>query len=110
MAKKKTGYEGVCYVLKAEANGATYFKIGHTKSGLDERVGRIKRMCPIPLHIVAIKYGSADDEKRLHWKHEEHRLHGEWFKECDGINEFISQNTKEKFNQELNESIKQFII
>lgn len=61
-----------------------YYKIGRTRTSVENRRLELQPGCPWPLDIVAI-YPGKDLERRLHRKLATHRMRGEWFHLPDGL-------------------------
>lgn len=63
-------------------------KIGVT-TRLKSRMSALRNSSPIPIKLFAVAFGSSDIEPCLHDRFAESRLHGEWFKLTDEINDCI---------------------
>lgn len=66
----------VVYVIGAADSNVV--KIGRT-GNLDQRLGTIQRMCPLPLGIRLRTKGGRELESALHQRFKSMRVHGEWF-------------------------------
>ena len=63
-------------------------KIGFTRTA-DARHKQLTSTGPFPPVIVLLMHGTNGDEKALHVRFAEDRLHGEWFALSEGIREFL---------------------
>lgn len=67
-----------------EAVGIGIVKIGKTAC-IENRMGSLKTMSPVPLRLVAYAPGYSRLERQLHDLFRAHRSHGEWFKAAPDI-------------------------
>lgn len=75
---------GVIYF--AEQVGGRLVKIGWTKGCPKRRVQSLQTGSPMKLRLLGtIAAESVDDEKRLHTKFADLRVHGEWFRRSEQI-------------------------
>ena len=65
------------YMLWAE--GSSVFKIGFTTRSISLRASEIEASSPLPLRVVASRFGSREDEQAIHARLRTYRTHGEWF-------------------------------
>lgn len=63
-------------------------KIGVT-TRLKTRMSSLRNSSPIPIKLFAVAFGSPEIEMVLHDRFAESRLHGEWFKLTDEIDDCI---------------------
>lgn len=63
-------------------------KIGMTTK-LKARMSSLRNSSPIPIKLFAVAFGSPDIELVLHERFAADRLHGEWFKLTDEVNDCI---------------------
>jgi hypothetical protein len=56
------------------------------------RLPEIQSGCPIPLKLEATLPGLHAEEKAMHWRFSEHRIHGEWFTLAPEIELVIAAN------------------
>lgn len=75
-----TEIRSVVYFI--EGGGAV--KIG-TSTRLRTRARELQACSPVRLAVVAVGLGGECDERRLHDRYAEHRLHGEWFAAGDWL-------------------------
>lgn len=93
------------YFIQAENGGP--IKIGYARNVMD-RLTQIQSMCPFKLVLLASARGTLQDERTLHRKFANARLHGEWFSPkqeiidlyrtfaADGSTRFLSNKTDER--------------
>lgn len=55
------------------------------------RLRQMQTWCPIKLEVAASVAGTMYDEKRMHRLLAGHRLHGEWFADCDEIRSILAE-------------------
>jgi hypothetical protein len=65
-------------------------KIGFTSGDVHARLRALQTGSPTNLSLVACHPGSMDDEKKLHERFDEHRIHGEWFSMSEELFEYLS--------------------
>lgn len=70
------------YFIQGVSGGAV--KIG-VANDPKKRLADLQRTSPIQLRIVAARPGDIFQERELHERFAEHRLHGEWFEPCDEL-------------------------
>lgn len=68
-----------------------FFKIGFTNN-LQERMRSLQTAFPGPLHLYLAIPAEKDVERKLHDHFSAYRAHGEWFKRCAPILQFIDSN------------------
>lgn len=51
----------------------------------ERRVHEMQACCPVKLVILATRSGTYFEEQSLHDRLDKHRLHGEWFEDCDEV-------------------------
>lgn len=73
---------------------AGLIKIG-VSTNVTTRVGAIRASCPVPVKLLGSFYGDYGDERSLHMRYEEHRSHGEWFRDCRQIRAMIQARCKD---------------
>lgn len=56
------------------------------------RLPEIQAGCPLPLKLEATLPGLHAEEKDMHWRFSEHRIHGEWFTLASEIELVIAAN------------------
>lgn len=78
----EAGDPGFVYFIQAGKNGP--IKIGWTTS-LEERIDALQTGCPFRLRVLAAIEGTKQDEAAYHRQFAEHRMRGEWFKNCEAI-------------------------
>lgn len=54
-------------------------KIGRATC-VQSRLANLQTACPFPLRVLAVRSGEGHREADYHRKHQDHRIHGEWFK------------------------------
>ncbi len=54
---------------------------------------------PVPLSILGVVPGSLREERELHDRFSEHRLHGEWFEPSEALLSHIAANAMESPSQ-----------
>jgi len=65
-----------------------FIKIGFTKNvGL--RLNSVRTDSPLPVTCLAVHRGSKEDEKLIHEKFKEDRVHGEWFRFSEKLKNHI---------------------
>lgn len=74
------------YFIQDEATKS--IKIG-ISFNVQTRLEQIQNMCPSKLILLKCIKGGIDKEKELHERFSEHRLHGEWFRENEELENFI---------------------
>ncbi|MGJ7042107.1 mRNA-degrading endonuclease YafQ of YafQ-DinJ toxin-antitoxin module [Shinella sp. BE166] len=66
----------------------------HVKIGLSrqprKRLSSLQTGHPKRLNIVGLMPGGAEDEFQLHGRFRDHRVKGEWFRDCSEIRDFIA--------------------
>lgn len=81
-------------VPKPKGHGTIYYivcpdtfrvKIGFTMGSPEARLRALRTGSPTEIMLLAIHHGTLDDERRLHERFHELRLHGEWFKAEDDL-------------------------
>jgi hypothetical protein len=65
-----------------------FCKIGFS-SNYEQRTKKIQSHCPLRLSIHKLIPGGITKEKELHYKFEEYRVHGEWFKLTGKLLDFL---------------------
>lgn len=68
--------DGCVYVIGTP--GSPLVKIGRT-ANLEGRIGTLRRMSPVPLHVLGTLGGGHELETALHRHFAAQRAHGEWF-------------------------------
>lgn len=67
----------------------------HVKIGLSrqprKRLSSLQTGHPKRLNIVGLMPGGAEDEFQLHGRFRDHRVKGEWFRDCSEIRDFIAR-------------------
>lgn len=70
------------YLISANVNGETIYKIGYTKRDVEVRINELKTGNPYDFNIIdvykATKYG-VSIENSLHKKFKDYKINGEWF-------------------------------
>lgn len=84
-------------------------KIGYTERP-KQRLSEANTMSPFPVDLLRCDEGSINDERRLHKKFADLRLHGEWFAFCGPV-KMWAQGMENQINQanESNENVKMII-
>jgi hypothetical protein len=78
--------EPVVYFISADDD---LVKIGYTTS-LNSRLRSLRTAHPKELRILFVIPGSRDDEQELHRRFADFCVGREWFKRCDAINDYIT--------------------
>lgn len=65
------------YVLRTK--GASFIKVGHTNSAIEERMGSIQTGCPYVLELIHVESGDIKRERWIHDYLKKFRASGEWF-------------------------------
>lgn len=76
------------YFIQGEDGGP--IKIG-VANNPTKRLAELQRTSPVRLEIIAKVPGDESDEKRLHMRFNDLRLHGEWFEPAESLMEFLSE-------------------
>lgn len=71
------------YFVRAGVEGP--IKIGWTRYQVEDRMARLQRFSPEPLHLIGARPGSVADEQHLHRFFERQALGGEWFTPSDDL-------------------------
>jgi len=71
-------------------SGGDKIKIGVT-GDVRARIDAIRTMSPVPVELLCVIPGTPDQEKLLHRRFAEYRVHGEWFVDCTDIRDFIAE-------------------
>ena len=66
------------FVYLIWANGTTYFKVGFSKFPT-KRLKSLQTLCPLELVLQGTIRGTKTDEKNIHHRLRNYRVHGEWF-------------------------------
>lgn len=82
-----TSHAGSIYFAQGVDGGP--IKIGHSTSPF-ERLRALNTASAERLAIIALFPGSEFDERRLHAALAEHRLNGEWFRDCEAVRAVIA--------------------
>lgn len=72
----------------AQPPGGGPIKIGYTADAarLNARLAVLRSSCPFPVRITrTIAHGTRTDERALHQRFAQHRMHGEWFYPADEV-------------------------
>lgn len=85
------GVPKLIYFVQAVNGGA--IKIGYSANVLD-RLKSLQCASPLKLQIIGLMKGSPLEERTLHNKFVEARLHGEWFDNSNELEGFISKLPK----------------
>lgn len=81
----KKGMGGV-YLVK----GGERLKIGYS-ADIRLRIQELQTGCPVVIEFVGALVGAThDDERKLHAKFDEYRIHGEWFEYGTGLADFVA--------------------
>lgn len=70
--------------------GGGFVKIGFTRD-FSRRLPHIKTSSPFPITVLLVVPAHTSDEKRLHKRFANARLHGEWFKLTPEIQAYIDE-------------------
>jgi hypothetical protein len=81
---------GVVYFVEG-AGGA--LKIGFARK-IEQRLAELQTGSPVRLRVVCTIKGGIKLEREYHRKFAEHRLHGEWFRDCREIRKEIARLKK----------------
>ena len=65
-------------------------KIGISKS-IRARIKQIQANSPVQLRVIGLCRGTSRDEANFHKQFAEFRLHGEWFSDCEQIQETVNK-------------------
>lgn len=84
----ETGDDAIGYVYAIREPLGGPIKIGWSKDP-NRRCEDIQNACPYELRLIGAVPGSRSDEKRLHAALGNHRLHGEWFRDCSAVLEAL---------------------
>lgn len=72
------------YFIQAEQGGPV--KIGYTTGEtIAARLSSLQTSCPFPLRVLRTMPGTTQDERALHARFADARLHGEWFHPTDEL-------------------------
>lgn len=74
---------GTIYLVGCGTAGPV--KIGFTTKEPAERMAALQTGSPDTLHLLGSFRGTQEDERQLHARLVEHRLHGEWFRRCPPV-------------------------
>jgi hypothetical protein len=88
MAEKARGY-----VYFIEAKGMGLIKIGWTANDVGGRLGDLACASPAELVVLGLREGAMAAERQLHRDFAEHRVRGEWFRDCPAIRDYIREHT-----------------
>jgi hypothetical protein len=83
------GHPGYVYFVA----GGPFIKIGWSM-WMRERIAGLQTGNPYKLELLATMPGSIDTEREMHDRFKDHRVEGEWFKDCQEIRNFIEVLTK----------------
>ena len=76
----------VVYFVLAPSVGLV--KIGRTKF-IKDRFFSLQMQSPVPLELLKTVRGGPLDERQMHERFSQHRVHGEWFHYVLEIQEFV---------------------
>lgn len=85
---RKRSPAGYIYFLFSDLAGAV--KIGFSTSP-ESRVKAIRGMSPVPVRLLGQFPGTLEDEKSLHVRFGDFRLHGEWFRVDGELARYIEE-------------------
>lgn len=81
------------YLIRAGENGPV--KIGHAENPW-ARLSNAQTDCPIPLSLIAVLDGKAEEEAALHAQFSHLRIRGEWFRWSDDFFRICQDNPPER--------------
>jgi hypothetical protein len=89
-----SGY--VYFITTAEAERV---KIGFTRNQPRTRLRELQTGSPFELCIIATERGTEQDERELHARFADCRLHGEWFELTEELREYINAANMREYEE-----------
>lgn len=81
------------------SDGGELIKVGRTK-GLDFRIATLQREAGKPLNLIGTVDGGSRLEAQIHRQLKEHRITGEWFRDCaevrTAVGEYLDGSAEEE--------------
>lgn len=88
-----------------ENKNSEAIKIGYTGNDINKRLSELQIATPEELKLIGVMDGEIKEEKKLHLKFNELLIRGEWFKSTKELNNFILENIKISFKNEIGSGI-----
>jgi len=85
------------YFIKAEEVYPIRIKIGRSLDP-ESRFQDIANISPVLIKFLGSMVGGHEEERKVHDKFKENRLHGEWFLLTDDLEDFIENAIKHPFD------------